>query len=60
MSDETLRWIVETSRNVFDDVGANKVTVAEGGALVFYDESPTTPSVIYAPGQWLTVVPELT
>lgn len=54
------RWIVETRRDVFDDVGADKVEVTYGGALLFSSGHPfeREPVVIYAPGQWLTVAPE--
>lgn len=54
------RWIVETKRDVFDDVGADVVEVEHGGALVFKSGHVFEREVvlIYAPGQWLTVVPE--
>lgn len=56
------RWLVETKRDEFEDVGADVVAVTYGGALVFSSGHPfeREPVVIYAPGQWLTVVPEVT
>ena len=52
------RWLVETRPDSFDDVGADFVTVERGGALQFANGLLGADiQVIYAPNQWLTVVP---
>lgn len=53
-----MRWLVETRPDTFDDVGADCVEVVSGGALKFSSGTlGRDVQVIYAPGQWLTVVP---
>lgn len=54
---EETRWLVETSRNEFEDVGAHGVTVTHDGVLLFTRKDGTL-IVAYAVGQRLTVVPE--
>lgn len=53
------RWIVERDglQDYFEDVVADAVHVL-GGALVFFNEDPTSPEILYASGQWRTVVKE--
>jgi hypothetical protein len=54
----TRRWLVERTRDSFDDVGAENVRI-ESGCLVFRDGlSDSEPILIYAAGQWLTVCQE--
>jgi hypothetical protein len=51
------RWLVETTRDAFEDVGADRVKV-ESGALVFTNGHWSEDvAVIYAPGHWITCVP---
>ncbi|WP_159083916.1 hypothetical protein [Nocardioides terrigena] len=52
-----MRWLVERSRDNFEDVGAESLTVLDCGALKFWNGSLFAPKdVIYiAPGQWITV-----
>jgi hypothetical protein len=54
-----MRWLVErpTGLDTFEDVGAAYVALGHGGTLSFFDENHEL-TVAYAPGQWLTVVPE--
>lgn len=48
------RWTVETTRDSFEDVGADDVRIEAGGSLVFYDPEGEV-LVAYAPGVWRTV-----
>jgi hypothetical protein len=54
------RWLVERSKNVFEDVGAEHLLVQNCGALKFYDGTHREPEniLLIAPGQWLTVCEE--
>ena len=54
------RWLVERTKDSFDDVGAETMTVLECGALKFYNGSVFAPRdvLVIAPGQWLTVCEE--
>ena len=51
------RWLVERTRDNFDDVGAAGLEVLPCGALEFVDEDGRL-TLLYAPGQWLTVCEE--
>lgn len=52
-----MRWLVERSRDVFEDYGYGHMSVLESGALKFYDGNPLDPKniLILAPGQWISV-----
>lgn len=46
------RWdVTRTDGYDGEDVGAEYLHVL-GGALVFFDDDPSKPTVVYAPGIW--------
>ena len=49
-----MRYLVERSKDVFEDVGAAGLTVLPCGALEFIDDKDDL-TLLIAPGQWLTV-----
>lgn len=49
------RWLVERTRDNFEDVGADSLLI-EHGSLAFFDDRGEL-TIAYAAGQWLTVVP---
>lgn len=51
------RWDVTRTTGYSEDVGAEFVHVL-GGALVFFDDDPSKPTVLYAPGAWTVAVKE--
>lgn len=51
------RWDVTRTTGYSEDVGAEFVHVL-GGALVFFDDDPSRPTVLYAPGAWTVAVRE--
>ena len=52
-----MRYFVERTRDNFEDVGAAGVEVLPSGALWFTDANGDF-LIAYAPGQWITVVPQ--
>ena len=54
------RWLVERTKDNFDDVGAENMVVLPCGALKFYNGLARDPQdiLVYASGQWLTVCEE--
>ena len=52
-----MRYLVERTRDSFDDVGAAFLELHASGALIFRDDDGEL-TLIYAPGQWITACPE--
>lgn len=50
------RWMVERPNGAFDDVGANLMAIALGGALQFTHEGKIV--VAYSPTSWVAVTEE--
>lgn len=51
------RWIVERPSGGLEDVGADRMLIAQSGTLVFQDADEQL-LIAYAPHTWVTVVPE--
>jgi hypothetical protein len=51
------RWLVERTKDNFEDVGAAGFEVLDCGALEFVDDDGRL-TLLIAPGQWLTVCEE--
>lgn len=56
MTEPDPRWLVETSLNVFEDVGATSLEI-DHGVLIFKDIDGKV-LVAYGPNTWRTVGPE--
>jgi hypothetical protein len=50
------RWLVERRKDVFEDVGFEQMAILPSGALAFFDDDIAETEIVYAPGQWTTVV----